>query len=178
MAVRQILKLQPDKLKEFDVLLSELRLKRPDLQNPIAPSVLREGYSTTELRGFVVQFLRRLARSERVHQTIRGKKTSNEAIREFIEYSRRDCKLHLARYLFTPDDVVREVLRHLTVTEGVRDVDVSQPRFIDAEIKHHLSLLPDYEAGILQRLCAGSKLKGNAPVSFLAHTMGRSLTRI
>ena len=46
----------------------------------------------------------------------------------------------------------------MTVTEGVGDVDVSQPRFIDAEIKHHPSLLPDYEAGILQRLCAGSKV--------------------
>jgi len=161
MAEHQILQLQPDKLKEIDVLLSELRLKRRGLQNPIASSVLREGYTATELHGFVVQFLRRLARSDRVHQTIRGlrgKQTSNDAIREFIEYSRRDCKLHLARYLFTPDDVVGEVLRHVTVTEGVRDVDVSQPRFIDAEIKHHLSLLPDYEAGILQRLCAGSKV--------------------
>lgn len=53
---------------------------------------------------------------------------------------------------------MREVVRHLTVTDGVRDVDVLQPRFIDAEIKHNLSMLPDYEAGILQRLCAASKV--------------------
>jgi hypothetical protein len=158
MAEHQILKLQPDKLKEFDALFSELRLKRPGLSNPIAASVLKEGYSTTELRGFIVEFLRRLARAERVHRAMRGRKTSNDAVREFIEYSHRDCKLTLARYLFTPDDVIREVLRRLTVTEGVRDVDVVQPRFVDAEIRHNLAMLPDYEAGILQRLCAGSKV--------------------
>jgi hypothetical protein len=163
MAEYQILKLQPDKLKEFDALFTELRLKQPGLHNPIVSSVLKEGYSTTELRLFVVEFLRRLARMDRVHQTIRGAKTSENAIREFIEHSRRDCRLTLARYLFTPDDVIREVIRHLTVAEGVRDVDVSQPRFIDAEIKHSLAMLPDYEAGILQRLCTGSKVYWASP---------------
>lgn len=161
MAENQILKLQPDKREEFDALFSELRLKRSGLRNPLAPSVLKEGYTTTELSSFIVEFLRRLARMDRVHRKIRavqGKKGSGAVVQEFIEQSRRDCKLTLARYLFTPDDVIREVLRHVTVTEGVRDVDVSQPRFIDAEIRHNLSMLPDYEAGILQRLCAGSKI--------------------
>lgn len=158
MAEHQILKLQPDQLEEFDALFSELRLKRPGLHNALAPSVLREGYSTTELRVFIVEFRRRLARMERVHREIRGPKTSGNAIREFVELARRDCKLTLPRYLFAPDDVMREVLRQVTVTDGVRDVDVAQPRFIDAEIKHNLSMLPDYEAAILQRLCAGSKV--------------------
>ena len=158
MAENQILKLQPEKLNEFDALFSELRLKSPGLHNAIASSVLREGYSTTELSGFVVEFLRRLARNERVHRNIRGGKTTNKAVDEFIEYSRRDCRLTLARYLFTPDDVMREVLRHLKVTDGVRDVDVSQPLYIDAEIRHNSSMLPDYEAAILQRLCKASKV--------------------
>ena len=159
MAEHQILKLQPDKLKEFDALFCELRLKRPGMHNPIAASVLKESYSTTDFRGFVVEFMRRLSRMDRVHRIVRGR----DGIREFIEHSRRDCKLTLARYLFTPDDVIREVLRHLTVAEGVRDVDVSQPPFIDPEIKHNLSMLPDYEAGILQRLCAGSKIYWVSP---------------
>lgn len=158
MAEHQVLKLRADKLKEFDVLFSALRLKQPGLQHPIAASVLKEGYSTTELREFIVQFLGRLARLERVHRSIRGEKTSNAALREFIEISRRDCKLTLARYLFTPDEVMREVVRHLRVSDGTRDVDVEQPRYLDAEIRHNLSMLPDYEAGILQRLCAGSKV--------------------
>ena len=166
MAENQILKVQPGQLDEFDDVFRELRLKRPGMHNPIASSVLREGYSTTEFRLFCVEFLRRLARNDRVHRRIDAvrasrslrKKAREEAVREFIELSYRDCKLTLARYLFTPDDVIREVLRHLTVTDGVRDVDVSQPRFIDAEIKHNLAMLPDYEAGILQRLCAGSKV--------------------
>lgn len=158
MAEHQVLKLRADKLKEFDVLFSALRLKRPGLQYPLAASVLKEGYSTTELRAFVAEFLGRLARLERVHRAIRGTKTSNAALLAFIDMSRRDCKLTLARYLFTPDEVVREVVRHVRLSDGVRDVDVVQPRYLDAEIKHNLSLLPDYEAGILQRLCAGAKI--------------------
>ena len=158
MAEHQMLELQPDRLDEFDVLLSELRLKQPGLQRPIVAPVLKEGYSTTDLRGFVVELLRRLSRLQRVHCAIRGARTSEAALREFIELSRRDCKLTLARYLFTPDDVMREVVRHLRVTDGVRDVDVAQPRYLDAEIKHNLAMLPDYEAGILQRICAGSKV--------------------
>ncbi|HKR14241.1 MAG TPA: hypothetical protein VJT15_19405 [Pyrinomonadaceae bacterium] len=158
MAEHQVLKLRADKLKEFDVLLSALGLKRPGLQHRIAASVVKEGYSTNELRAFVVEFLQRLKRLDRVHRTIRGTKTSNAALREFIEISRRDCKLTLARYLFTPDEVVREVVRHVRVSDGTRDVDVDQPRYLDAEIKHKMSMLPDYEAAILQRLCAGSKV--------------------
>lgn len=158
MAENQILQLQPHNLVEFDALFSELRLKRPGLKNPIASSVLKEDYSTTELRKFIVEFQRRLGRMDRVHRNIRGSKTNGVSVQDFIEHSRRDCKLTLARYLFTPDDVMREVLRHVTVTEGVRDVDVSQPAFLNAEIKHNLSMLPDYEAGILQRLCTASKI--------------------
>ena len=158
MAEHQVLQLAPDRLHDFDVLLSELRLKRPGLQHPLAAPVLKEGYSTTDLRGFVVELLRRLSRLERVHRGIRGKRTSDAAIREFVELSRRDCKLTLARYVFTPDDVIREIVRRLRVTDGVRDVDLAQPRYLDAEIKHNLAMLPDYELGILQRLCAGSKV--------------------
>ena len=158
MAENQILKLQPEKLNEFDALFSELRLKSPGLHNAIVSSVLKEGYSTTKLGGFVVEFLGRLARNDRVHRNICAEKTSTRAVDEFIEYARRDCRLTLARYLFTPDDVMRQVLRYLKVTDGVRDVDVSQPRYIDAEIKHNSSMLPDYEAAILRRLCAASKV--------------------
>lgn len=158
MAEHQLLKLRADKLKEFDVLFSALRLKQPGLQQPIARSVLREGFTTTDLRGFIVEFLCRLARHDRVQRNIRGEKTSNAALREFIELSRRDCKLTLARYLFTPDDVMREIVRHLRVADGVKDVDVTQPRYLDTEIRHNLSLLPAYEAGILQRLCTAAKV--------------------
>ena len=87
MAEHQILKLQPDKLKEFDVLLSELRLKRPGLQNPIASSVLREGYSTTELQrvcGPVSAYGSLIGSSASDDSRPSRKQTANHAIREFI----------------------------------------------------------------------------------------------
>lgn len=158
MAENQILKLHKDKLDDFDALLVQLNLKQPGLQRQITASVLKEGYSTTEPSRFILEFRRKLARLDRVHRNIRGRKTTDAALLEFIELSRRDCKLTLARYLFTPDDVVNEILRQVKLSDGVRDLEVSRPRFIDAEITHALRTLPDFEAGIMQRLCAAAKV--------------------
>jgi hypothetical protein len=49
--------------------------------------------------------------------------------------------------------VADEILRRVRVTEGVRDLDPFRARFIDDERNVALKLLPDFEAGILKRLC-------------------------
>ncbi len=152
MAEHQILKLQPDNLEAFDYVFTQLNLKVE------AAEVLKEGYSTTELRPFIREFQARLARLNRVHTKIRGRRTSEDALREFIEVSRSDCKLTLARYLFTPEEVIDRIVRQLRITDGVKDLDVSQPRFVDAEIAHVLKRLPQYEAAILRCLCEGPKI--------------------
>lgn len=157
MAEHQLLKLHPDDLGEFDSIFTKLNLKEPGLEKAMAAAILKEGYSTTVLRDFIPEFRRKLSRLNRVHNRIRGGKTTELALREFIELSRRDCKLSLARYLFTADDVISEILEHLQVAEGIRDLDISQPVFVEAEITRYINLLPDFEAGILKRLCAGSK---------------------
>jgi len=153
MLEHQILKLDPDNLAEFDFLLRQLKLRQTSGPGElIVSSVLREGYSTTDLRHFVPEFRRKLERLNRVHEKVRGRTTSESALREFVNLSRDDCKLNLARYLFTPDEVVDEILRRLQVTEGVRDLDPEEPRYIANETNRALKLLPDYEARILQRL--------------------------
>ncbi|HEX6283791.1 MAG TPA: hypothetical protein VFZ71_02910, partial [Pyrinomonadaceae bacterium] len=142
----------------FDAIFVALNLKQPGLERPVTSAVLKEGYSTTELRGFTGEFQRKLSRLNRVHRKLHGKKANDAGVREFIELSRRECKLALARYLFTPEEIVDRVLKQVRVSEGVKDIDVSQPRFIETEIAHLLNRLPEFEARILRRLCEGTKI--------------------
>jgi hypothetical protein len=153
MLEHQILKLPPEDLGEFDLLLTRLNLKRaPGRGERLAGSLLKEGYTTTDLRGFVPELRRRLERLRRVHERVRGRRTPRAALRDFIELSRRDCKLSLARYLLTPAEVVAEILRRVRATAGVRDLDTSAPPLVEAEAERAVNLLPDFEAEILRRL--------------------------
>ena len=158
MLEHQILKLESHNLQEFDFLLSKLNLKQPGPDNPIASSVLREGFTTTELPRFIIELQNKLRRLDRVHGRLRGLRTSQRSLREFISVSRSECKLSLARYLFTPDEVVEEILRQLRITDGVRDVDKSEPRHVETEMKATIDQLPEFEARVLRRLCESGEI--------------------
>lgn len=158
LAEHQILKLRTDDLESFDAIFVALNLKQPGVERAISGSVLKEGYSTTELRGFIIEFQRKLSRLSRVHRKMHRKKSYDAGMREFSQLAHRDCKLTLARYLFTPDEIVARVLQHVRVSEGVTDVDPYQPRYIAAELAHALNRLPDFEARILQSLCQSAKI--------------------
>lgn len=159
MLEHETLRLRADDLDPFDFLLTRLNLKEaPGRDRGIVSSVLREGFSATELHRFIPEFRRRLARLHRIHDRIRGLRTPAAGLRDFIELSRRECKLFLARYLLTPEEVVGEILRRLRVTEGVRDLDLSEPPLVVDEAARALNLMPDYEARILRLLCANSSV--------------------
>jgi hypothetical protein len=154
MLEHQILQLSPDRLEDFDFLLAQLNLKAPGLYNDIKPPVLKEGYSTIVLRDFIPEFRRKLARLSRIHKKIDGIRTDEAALRDFLKVSRNDCKLSLARYVFTPEEVVDEILRQLHVTNGVKDLSIAQ----SDEFARATSSIPEFEANILRRLCAASNI--------------------
>jgi hypothetical protein len=154
----QILKLEPDDLKNFDSLFVQLKLKAPGLDRPLVKSVLKEGYSSTDIRRFVPEFRRKLERLNRIHDRMQGKRTSTAALREFIDVSRQHCKLAVARYLFTPKEVVDEIISLLLESVGVKDIDLSEEKFINDEVERAVELLPDYEAEILRRLRQSSRI--------------------
>src|SRR6266571_5889665 len=159
MLEHQILKLNQRNLDEFDFLLTQLNLKQAQgSAHPITNEVLQEGYSTTDLPGFVLELRRKLQRLNHAHEKIRGRKTPDTALRYFWECSRHDCRLSLARYLFTPEEVVDEIIKQLQVTAGVQDHDAERPRFVDDEIARGLSRLPDFERTILKRICESSNV--------------------
>ncbi len=159
MLEHQTLKIHPDNLDEFNFLLTQLNLKKsPAVKAALIGPVLKEGYSTTNLRHFIHQFRRRLQRLDRIHAKIRGWRTSDAALRDFIDLSRHECKLTLARYLFTAEEVVDEILRQVLVTDGAQDLDTSQPLFVETEAERATGRLPEFEATILKKLCASSRI--------------------
>ena len=154
MLENQVLKLSPDEIGEFDFLLVQLGLKSTAGEScDLSGSVLKEGYSTTHLCRFILEFRRKLERLNRFHEKIAGARTSQRALQNFINLSRCDCKISIARYLFKPEEVVRQIVRQLKTSRGVPDIEYNQPSYVDEEVAHTLELLPDYEAQIIRGLC-------------------------
>jgi len=154
----QILKVDPNDLITFDSIFVQLNLKRPGLDRPLVNSVLKEGYSATDIHRFVPEFRRKLDRLSRVHDGIKGRRTSLTALRNFINVSRQHCKLALARYFFTPQEIVDEIFNQVLDSDAVKDLDLSEASFIEPEIARAIDLLPDYEAEILKRLRQSSRI--------------------
>jgi hypothetical protein len=153
MLEHQVLKIPPAKIAEFDVLLTGLKLKPaagPSLR--VNESVLQEGYSTTDLRGFVVELRRKLERLKWIHDQINEERITRRALLDFIALSRRECRLSLARYVFQPDEVVERIFEQVKLSKGLVDLNPSQPAFVETEDEHTVALMPAYEARILERL--------------------------
>ena len=159
MLEHQILKISPRSLNDFDFILTELKLKQqlgPTV--PLSTLLLKEGYTTTNLRKFIPEFRRKLHRLDHVHAKIESWRTANEAFCDFLELSRSDCKLSLGRYLFTADEVAEKILGQLRDTDGARDLDPVEAVLIAGEVKRSLERLPDFEAAILKRLYSSGRI--------------------
>lgn len=148
----QCRQLDPGNEEEFKFLFVKFGIFAPKA-NRINDRVLREGYTSTDFHLFVVQFLRTLNRLERIHRKIQGQQTTPRVLDEFIYVSREPCKLSLARYLFTPDEVADRIFEQLNVSSGVTSPLAEEG---EREAEHYLSKLPDYEKGIFRKLAASA----------------------
>ena len=159
MLEHQVLKIPARSLNDFDFILTELGLKKQAGPNiALSGMLLKEGYTTTNLRRFIPEFRRKLARLDHVHAKIEGWRTSEEALHYFLELARHDCKLALGRYLFTADEVADRILDQLRETDGARDLDPVESELITGEVKRALERLPDFEAAILKRLYSSGRV--------------------
>lgn len=153
MLEHQVLKIPSKSLTDFDFILTRLNLKTKSGPSvALSSSLLKEGYTTTNLRRFIPEFRRKLQKVNRVHVNIKGWLTSEEAFRDFLELSRSDCKLSLGRYLFTANEVAEQIINQLRLTDGGRDPEPVEGSLIAGEIKRALECLPDFEASILKKL--------------------------
>lgn len=159
MLENQILKIPARNLSDFDFLLTELNLKHQPRPNvALSSSLLKEGYTTINLRKFISEFRRKLQRLDYVHKQIEGWRTSEDALRDFLNVARQDCKLSLGRYLFTADEVAEKILNQLRETDGARDLDPVEGSLIAGEVTRAIERLPNFEAAILKRLYSSGRV--------------------
>jgi len=101
----------------------------------------------------------RMARLRRIHEAIRGRGTTAEALGDFLATARRECRITVARYIYTPDEVVEEIERHVRRSRGMpANVTYVHPD-TDKEIHHQLERLPEFERAILLRLMQGPAIR-------------------
>lgn len=155
----QLLRLAPDHLTEFDQILVAVGLK-PELgrEIPVRASVLQEGFTTLDLPGFVLEFIRRIRRLNRIHEPFLRGNSDRVAWEYFFRTARDAPKITLARYVFSVEDVCREIATKLSISEGAEDTFSrlgGQPaaRWVEEPVD-----APDYETEILRKLCAGRRI--------------------
>jgi hypothetical protein len=150
----QLLQLPLDNLGEFDAIFVELGLKEhPGIDKPVRSSAILEGFTTTDVRGFAGELIQRLARLERVHESIRQHPP------EWGYFSRAAgdvSKLTLARYLFAPEETFREILSFLRTSSGVKGATGGTEALSDA-IHEHFAI-PEFERAILRKICEDRRI--------------------
>jgi hypothetical protein len=143
--------------EDFDAILKVLaEASSGALTYPPGPSVLAEGYTTADPRGFARELRSRMRRNGRVHRGLNGRKTSPAALRDFLSLARHEPCLTLARYLFSADDVIDRVLAQVRTSAG-RNSPVLVP-VVDEEAETLVGEWPEYEKAILRRLLEGSTI--------------------
>lgn len=159
MLEHQIVLLPVDSTEEFDFIFTCLNIKSSaGLDAPLNDSVLKEGYSTTKLRDFILEFRKKLERQDRIWRRIDGPRTSENALREFIHLSRLECRLSLARYLWSSDEVVEKILKRVKVSRGVKDKRRMLHPYTEREEERTLSAMPDFEGEIFRQLNTTSRI--------------------
>src|SRR4029077_17454751 len=101
----------------------------------------------------------RAAAARRVLRPLRGERPPAAAWRGFLAYARREPRLVLARYLFTPREVAERILGQLRSSRGVEHPFTSGREVVHAETARFLAALPAYEAAILDHLTAGAAVR-------------------
>jgi hypothetical protein len=99
---------------------------------------------------FVIALRGRLSRLARVHQGIRGHATATAALGDFLHVARHECKLTLAPYLFTAEEITARILSLVRCSEGL-------PYWAPRDPNGH-SELEDNERRILAGLNLGSSV--------------------
>jgi hypothetical protein len=154
-----LLRLAPDQLGEFDFILTMLGLK-PETGDdvPMQAVVLEQGFSTRNFRGFVGELVRRLGRLDRVHHALRQADCGRAAWEYFLRTARDVSKLTLARYVFSPDEVIQEIERTLLVTGGAENALSRLRHRPSTPVTQESLKAPRYETEIVRRLCDGHRI--------------------
>jgi hypothetical protein len=95
----------------------------------------------------------RAERNARVHDGIRGLRTTPRALATFLRLARRECRLLLGRTLFTPEEVAHRIEQQLRVVPAVRDaMSEAPPPYASEDAPRTVAALPEFERTLLRLL--------------------------
>jgi len=115
-----------------------------------AEELRREGFSAE--RPIETQLWERFRRLRRVHRLLGA-----DELRDYLRASERECRLTLARYLFTAADVIARIEQQCRRSEGVRDQnDYGEFR---RELSYVIGTLPAMERAIVGHLARDSVIR-------------------
>jgi hypothetical protein len=155
----QLLRLSPDDLAEFDLILVGLGLKaQTGRELPLRTSLLEQGFTTLSLAGFVVEFIRRLSRLNRIHEPILQNKCDPVALGYFLRVAHDAPKLTLARYVFSVEEIFREITNKLLITEGAEDTVSRMGGEPAVRWAEEPLDAPVFECEIVRKLCTGRNI--------------------
>src|SRR5262249_46494117 len=148
----QFLRLPAGDVAESLIFLGRLGLLIPGRPAPVLrEGVLTEGYTTTEPIAFLREFRHHLGRMNRVLSPLGRTRVSPRALRDFLVTTHEECKLALARYLFSPREVAERIFAQVRQSAGEAvSFHVADTR---DEARRQVALLPDFEASIVRALC-------------------------
>jgi hypothetical protein len=111
---RQLSKLNPHNLAEFDHVLGNLGLKKPG-ENSVAADLIGSK-ARMPLADFVPQLLRKINRRSSVQDF---KKQPDADLAYLLHRSNQECKLVLAPCIFRPKEVFKQILQQVKVSKGI-----------------------------------------------------------
>jgi hypothetical protein len=119
----------------------------------------RDALGITDLDSHALR--QRLARNARVHDRIATR--SEAAIGDFLHLAMRECRLTLARWLWTPEEVFARIEAAVRRSRGVRAVPQYTHPFVAPESQEALRSVSALDRELLVRLGAGSVIRWTAP---------------
>jgi len=131
---------------ESDQAWSERRLAVLLLENQMLRCPAEAGAILREIGADETAALGKMNRLRRAHEGIARDPDCLVAWRYFLRVARDVSKLHLARFVFTAEEVAAEVRRQLAISRGAQRRNCAPVA------------APSYEAAILDTLCAGREI--------------------
>jgi hypothetical protein len=150
MLQRQLLLIPERSLHEHDFWFVQLGLKRrKGLEVPLQREVLKEGFRTRDMKGFIRSWRQRLLRPVGLLET----SSNSSAMARWQYLAQGEYRIFLARYLFSAEEVVSRIHGRVRVTKGEEMPYSGDADLIRAEARRASAEMPKYEARILESLC-------------------------
>jgi len=104
----------------------------------------------------------RLARNARVHDGLASSR-SDAAIADFLDLATRECRLTLARWLWTPEEVFARIEASVRPSRGMRAFPLYLHPFVDPEAQEALQSVPALDREIVVRLGDDAVIRWTTP---------------